>query len=376
MYLIGTTGNSIDINKLGTLPLNLEAGQNGSIKKVTSIPVMPHSGHKGQDRIGCCCCTSSSTWHSKRGWAKWFHKKGYKYSCDATFWVTKGKITPKYLSNRTGRVAGQKEETQNSQGHDDKQMNTKDAKLVGYPHSDEEEHLDFTSLSSFERVEGHLNFVPLASYCNLLEPGKHTLYSGRFAPVGCLREVPVRGIEGHEGYIRLIEGKGDLLVHKIICTRRFISPQNNMYQDCKIVEGQLYTKRLNEKQITSLLKVQVGNTPEYITDRKLGKGGFGQVYVGRRVSGGAARTGPDAYEDALKLEHRNSKGCNYGPPYEWQVYNTLNGCYGIPSVHYKGRQGDYYILLNSFYSLIFLGNGYAWSQPLGRVEFNGAGLLD
>jgi hypothetical protein len=37
-------------------------------------------------------------------------------------------------------------------------MNTKDAKLVGYPHSDEEEHLDFTSLSSFERVEGHLNF--------------------------------------------------------------------------------------------------------------------------------------------------------------------------------------------------------------------------
>ncbi|KAJ1287914.1 hypothetical protein BS78_02G047300 [Paspalum vaginatum] len=92
-------------------------------------------------------------------------------------------------------------------------------------------------------------------------------------------------------------------------------------------------------------KVQVGNSPEYKTDRKLGKGGFGQVYVGRRVSGGTARTGPDAYEVALKFEHRNSKGCNYGPPYEWQVYNTLNGCYGIPSVHYKGRQGDYYILV-------------------------------
>lgn len=27
------------------------------------------------------------------------------------------------------------------------------------------------------------------------------------------------------------------------------------YQACKIVEGQRYTKRLNEKQITSLLKV-------------------------------------------------------------------------------------------------------------------------
>ena len=23
---------------------------------------------------------------------------------------------------------------------------------------------------------------------------------------------------------------------------------------------------------------------------------------------------------ALKFEHRSSKGCNYGPPYEWSVY--------------------------------------------------------
>ncbi|XP_028110256.1 casein kinase 1-like protein HD16 isoform X1 [Camellia sinensis] len=92
-------------------------------------------------------------------------------------------------------------------------------------------------------------------------------------------------------------------------------------------------------------KVQVGNSPVYKIERKLGKGGFGQVYVGRRVTGGSGRTGPDALEVAVKFEHRNSKGCNYGPPYEWQVYNTLNGCYGIPWVHYKGRQGDFYILV-------------------------------
>ncbi|KAK4769134.1 hypothetical protein SAY86_027284 [Trapa natans] len=93
-------------------------------------------------------------------------------------------------------------------------------------------------------------------------------------------------------------------------------------------------------------RVQVGNSPVYKTERKLGKGGFGQVYVGRRVTGGSTeRTGPDAVEVALKFEHRNSKGCSYGPPYEWQVYNTLNGCYGIPWVHYKGRQGDFYILV-------------------------------
>jgi len=45
-----------------------------------------------------------------------------------------------------------------------------------------------------------------------------------------------------------------------------------------------------------LLQVQVGHSPQYKVERKLGKGGFGQVYVGRRISGGTERTGPDAYE--------------------------------------------------------------------------------
>ncbi|KAF9616817.1 hypothetical protein IFM89_032667 [Coptis chinensis] len=92
-------------------------------------------------------------------------------------------------------------------------------------------------------------------------------------------------------------------------------------------------------------RVQLGNSPSYKVDKKLGKGGFGQVYMGRRVTGGIGRTGPNAVEVALKFERRNSKGCSNGPPYEWQVYNTLNGCYGIPAVHHKGRLGDYYILV-------------------------------
>ncbi|KAF9597255.1 hypothetical protein IFM89_016396 [Coptis chinensis] len=93
-------------------------------------------------------------------------------------------------------------------------------------------------------------------------------------------------------------------------------------------------------------KVQVGGSPQYKVERKLGKGGFGQVFVGRRVSGGTERgTGPGAMEVALKFEHRSSKGCNYGPPYEWQVYNVLGGIHGVPKVHYKGRQGDYYVMV-------------------------------
>ncbi|OMO54004.1 hypothetical protein CCACVL1_28143 [Corchorus capsularis] len=94
-------------------------------------------------------------------------------------------------------------------------------------------------------------------------------------------------------------------------------------------------------------KVQVGGSPTYKIERKLGKGGFGQVCVGRRVSAVNTndRNGAGALEVALKFEHRSSKGCNYGPPHEWQVYNNLGGSHGIPRVHYKGRQGDYYVMV-------------------------------
>ncbi|XP_047252540.1 casein kinase 1-like protein HD16 isoform X2 [Capsicum annuum] len=93
-------------------------------------------------------------------------------------------------------------------------------------------------------------------------------------------------------------------------------------------------------------QVQVGGSPVYKVERKLGKGGFGQVFLGRRLTGGNERTnGPLALEVALKFEHRNSKGCSYGPPYEWQVYNTLGGSHGVPRVHYKGRAGDYYVMV-------------------------------
>ncbi|KAI3428793.1 hypothetical protein D9Q98_007612 [Chlorella vulgaris] len=92
-------------------------------------------------------------------------------------------------------------------------------------------------------------------------------------------------------------------------------------------------------------KVQVGGSPLYIVDKKLGKGGFGQVYMGRRQQTTKDKDGANANLIALKLEHRSSKGCNYGPPYEWSVYGALGNIPGVPKVHYKGRQGDFYIMV-------------------------------
>ncbi|XXG45862.1 hypothetical protein AAC387_Pa02g0831 [Persea americana] len=154
---------------------------------------------------------------------------------------------------------------------------------------------------------------------------------------------PTRSLEAKEE-ARLLEGVGDFGgERKELVEEKKMEDQDSGGKSAdKVAAGE------DEGSTTPIPeKVQVGGSPVYRIERKLGKGGFGQVYVGRRIPPPALadRTGPGAAEMALKFEHRSSKGCNYGPPYEWQVYNTLGGSHGVPRVHYKGRQGDYYVMV-------------------------------
>ena len=43
-----------------------------------------------------------------------------------------------------------------------------------------------------------------------------------------------------------------------------------------------------------MMQCQVGQSPIYIVDGKLGKGGFGQVYIGKRSPPTTDKDGPDA----------------------------------------------------------------------------------
>lgn len=67
-------------------------------------------------------------------------------------------------------------------------------------------------------------------------------------------------------------------------------------------------------------QVQIGQSPVYVVDKRLGKGGFGQVYLGKRLPRRTSARDTKPQQVAIKFEHVSSKGCHNGPPPEWAVY--------------------------------------------------------
>lgn len=49
-----------------------------------------------------------------------------------------------------------------------------------------------------------------------------------------------------------------------------------------------------ERKPLWIVQCQVGGSPIYIVEKKLGKGGFGQVFVGKRAVPSTAKDGPNA----------------------------------------------------------------------------------
>lgn len=78
-----------------------------------------------------------------------------------------------------------------------------------------------------------------------------------------------------------------VLHHAIIILPAFRSAVHNSVIDmlCLWFHGLFcYLAIYSRCSHVRLKQVQIGNSPTYRLERKLGKGGFGQVYVGRRIS--------------------------------------------------------------------------------------------
>ncbi len=65
-----------------------------------------------------------------------------------------------------------------------------------------------------------------------------------------------------------------------------------------------------------ILQVQVGGSPMYIVDKKLGKGGFGQVYLGKRAAPSKDKDGKDAnMVGALRRCYRHRGSSSFSTPF-------------------------------------------------------------
>jgi len=73
----------------------------------------------------------------------------------------------------------------------------------------------------------------------------------------------------------------------------------------------------------------------YRLGRCLGRGAFGEVFVGVDVQSGA--------QVAVKMEPKHVRHPQLAN--EYAVYKSLDGCEGVPRVHWLGQEGDYTVMV-------------------------------
>eukprot|EP01026_Neomeris_dumetosa_P005083 TRINITY_DN1139_c1_g1_i1.p1 TRINITY_DN1139_c1_g1~~TRINITY_DN1139_c1_g1_i1.p1 ORF type:complete len:762 (+),score=111.15 TRINITY_DN1139_c1_g1_i1:172-2457(+) len=164
------------------------------------------------------------------------------------------------------------------------------------------------------------------------------------------QEKQAVGVEGQAGIVDIQVQRGQQQVLAAQCAKQ---DKRNQQALGGVKVGGVFQQENEDEDFKYPVPecVQVTYSPQYQVVKRLGKGGFGQVFLGRRIGKSVGHRGgrEQGTEVALKMEHKSSKGCISGnPPQEWLIYQQIqNGgdSYGIPKMYFSGQCQDYYVMV-------------------------------
>ncbi|CDP15697.1 unnamed protein product [Coffea canephora] len=96
------------------------------------------------------------------------------------------------------------------------------------------------------------------------------------------------------------------------------------------------------KPMSEIFLAVVGGSSLYKVERKIGEGSLEQVCKGRLFSCGK---GSEPVEVALKFEHKNKLVGLIRDDYPTDSLGGGGGTHGVPTVHYRGIQGNCFIMV-------------------------------